>query len=82
MSQHLRELDQRSNSDVSVALLWRERDGRVLVAVRDSRNGESFELEVGEGERALDVFHHPYAYAAWHGIEPYPDDASETSCAA
>ena len=34
------------------------------VAVNDSKTGDSFSLEVHEGERALDVFHHPYAYAA------------------
>ena len=30
--------------------------------------GESFEFEV-EGANALDVFHHPYAYAASPGVE-------------
>ena len=32
-----------------------------------SRN--AFTVEVRDGERALDVFHHPYAYAALRGIE-------------
>ena len=40
------------------------RDDRALVAVSDARTGESFTIGVRDGERALDVFHHPYAYAA------------------
>jgi len=33
-------------------------------AHRDGRTGDAFSVEVRDGERALDVFHHPYAYAA------------------
>jgi hypothetical protein len=36
----------------------------VTVAVTDTKTGEAFELPVREGERALEVFHHPYANAA------------------
>jgi hypothetical protein len=36
----------------------------VSVAVHDGKTDEAFELAVGEGEGARDVFHHPYAYAA------------------
>lgn len=36
----------------------------MTVAVTDTKTGDAFELPVREGERALDVFHHPYAYAA------------------
>jgi hypothetical protein len=82
MSDNLRELDHRSNDGISVSLLWRERDDRVLVAVVDFKLGERFELEVHDGERALDVFHHPYAYAAWHSVaadkEPNPDPDFDT----
>jgi hypothetical protein len=31
--------------------------------VSDAKTGESFTIEVGAGQRALEVFHHPYAYA-------------------
>lgn len=24
------------------------------------------------GERAMEVFHHPYAFAAWHGVGTRP----------
>jgi hypothetical protein len=37
----------------------------VSVSLHDAKTGEGFEVEVGPGERALDVFHHPFAYAAF-----------------
>jgi hypothetical protein len=64
MSDSLHELDQRSHDGILVRLLWRERDNQVLVAVADDKTGDRFEIAVQPGERALDVFHHPYAYAA------------------
>jgi hypothetical protein len=69
MTEPLRELDRRSNDRIDVALLWHERDDRVVVAVTDAKTGARFEIEVHDGEQALDVFHHPYAYAAWRGID-------------
>jgi hypothetical protein len=60
-----RELDSRTTSDgIYVRLVWHPRDERVTVVVEDPQIGEAFELAVGPGQRALDVFHHPYAYAA------------------
>ena len=58
-----RELDSRVTDGIHVRLLWNEPDNRVLVSVSDHRTGEAFTLRVGQGERALDVFHHPFAYA-------------------
>jgi hypothetical protein len=63
------ELHSRMNDGIQVRMLWREQDNGVFVAVHDTRDARSFLLEVREGEHALDVFHHPYAYAAWHGID-------------
>jgi hypothetical protein len=63
-TQITRELDRRTGDGIEVQLLWCQNDGHVTVAVTDTKTGETFELPVGEGERALDVFHHPYAYAA------------------
>lgn len=60
----IRELDSRVSDGIEVRLLWREQDDRVLVAVRDGRTGDAFSVEVADDQRALDVFHHPYAYAA------------------
>lgn len=70
MALPIRELARRSNGEAQVSLLWREGDDRLFVEVVDGRQGEAFRLEVRDGERPLDVFHHPYAYAAWHGVEP------------
>jgi hypothetical protein len=56
------ELDHRVSDGIDVRLLWNRADGRVLVAVSDSRTGDEFTLEVADPARALDVFHHPYAY--------------------
>jgi hypothetical protein len=36
--------------------------------VQDWRTGEAFELSAGAHE-AMDVFHHPYAYATRGGVE-------------
>jgi hypothetical protein len=66
------ELDSRRSDGIDVRLLWSRDDGRVIVTVDDSRTGESFAIEVHEGERPLDVFHHPYAYAAHRGQPPAP----------
>ena len=60
----MRELDSRVNNGIRVRLLWCAEDDRVFVAVNDHRNGHTFSVEVPEGERALEVFRHPYAYAA------------------
>jgi hypothetical protein len=64
-----RELHSRVTDGIQVRMLWNERDGRVTVTVADDKTGDAFVVEVLAGERAMDVFHHPYAYAAWHGIE-------------
>jgi hypothetical protein len=59
-----RELDSRTSDGIHVQLLWHPLDGHVSVAVDDTKTGEAFALEVRYGQRALDVFHHPFAYAA------------------
>lgn len=59
-----RELDRRISDGIRVRLLWHSGDGQVSVAVEDSKTGEMFDVPVGDDDRALDVFHHPYAYAA------------------
>jgi hypothetical protein len=65
----IRELDSRSGDGIHVRLLWCELNGRVSVSVTDTKQREAFTLPVRDGERALDVFHHPYAFAAHHGVE-------------
>ncbi len=67
-----RELAHRTSDGLDVFLLWRHerRRDRLAVVVADTRTGGSFELEVRRGERPLEVFHHPFAFAAARGIVP------------
>jgi len=58
-----RELAQRLSAGVEVLLLWHPDADWVEVAVRDSRTGVEFQIEVPPAE-ALDAYYHPYAYAA------------------
>ena len=58
-----RELAYREADGVEVTLLWPVGDSRVVVRVTDTRADESFELSI-KGDRALDAFHHPYAFVA------------------
>ena len=60
----IRELHDRENDGVQVRLLWCQETGRLFVAVNDRKAGDAFSVEVPKGKRPLEVFHHPYAYAA------------------
>ena len=60
----MRGLHSRSADGIQVRLLWNERDDATIVAVADTKAGEDFTVEVRQDDRPLDVFHHPYAYAA------------------
>jgi hypothetical protein len=71
--QSMRELDRRHSDGIHVRLLWSEPDNRVAVAVADAKTGDAFVVEVRDGDSALDVFHHPYAYAAWHRLDTRGD---------
>ena len=57
------ELMVREGDGVRVSLIWERASSQVLVAVHDSGTDASFQFEV-DGDKALDAFHHPYAYAA------------------
>jgi hypothetical protein len=59
----IRELAARESEGISVRLLWHPRENAVTVSVEDARVGDCFQLAVAP-ERALDAFHHPFAYAA------------------
>jgi hypothetical protein len=64
-----RELAHRSGDGIDVAVLWSASTDSLTVAVLDERSGAAFELVVETGTEALDVFRHPFAHAAWRGIE-------------
>ena len=58
-----RELAHRNNDGVDIRLFWSKTENRLTVEVTDARRGERFEVEA-PADGALDVFYHPYAYAA------------------
>jgi hypothetical protein len=57
------ELLHREAGGTHVALLWSRDDARLTVSVVGAGQDDSFELDAAESS-ALDVFYHPYAYAA------------------
>ena len=63
-----RELAHRSGDGIDVTLFWNRVDDTVAVEVIDHTTELAFEVLVPR-ERALDAFHHPYAYAGSHGVE-------------
>ena len=58
-----RELAARESDGIHVALLWHPGENALTVSVEDERVGNRFQLVVAP-DRALDAFHHPFAYAA------------------
>lgn len=67
------ELSSRLASGVHVALLWRQSDNTVAVVV-NLPNGERFRVHVDTTDNPLDVFHHPYAYAAHRRVDHLPPE--------
>jgi hypothetical protein len=63
------ELAVRHQDGTSVTLFWTRGTNVLAVAVVDHRNGDSFEFVLEPDERPLDVFYHPYAYAAARGLD-------------
>ncbi len=59
-----RELNHRSNDGIDVWLLWDPGTDSVSVRVSDAKAGAAFEIPVKARHRAMDVFNHPFAYAA------------------
>ena len=57
------ELAHRSGDGLEVTLVWRKTEGRdeVAVHVADMRDAQFFEIPA-EPARALQVYHHPFAY--------------------
>jgi hypothetical protein len=67
----VRELHSRTADGIHVRLMWSARDGDVWVAVLDSKTGAEFAVDVRDRGRSLDVFQHPFAYAAHYGIDTH-----------
>ncbi|HTP18528.1 MAG TPA: hypothetical protein VMJ65_02920 [Solirubrobacteraceae bacterium] len=66
------ELQSRVSDGLHVRLLWLTPDDRLFVTVTDSKHDQQFCVEVNDRGRALDVFHHPFAYASHDGAETNP----------
>jgi len=62
-----RELAERSSNGTQVRLLWRQGTRQLWVEVREPDTDRALAIPV-QPERALDAFHHPYAYAGLHGL--------------
>jgi hypothetical protein len=62
-----RELCSRTSDGIEVALLWTPGIEQLRVAVVDLRSNRSFDLPV-QARHAMQVFHHPFAYAAACGL--------------
>jgi hypothetical protein len=62
------ELAHRETDGIAVTLLWHSETDRLTVSVRDWRTGDGFDIAAARRD-AMDVFHHPYAYAS----RPAPD---------
>lgn len=63
-----RELANRVSNGTEVTLSWGPGTGEVVVEVIDHSAEQVFEFSV-PSERALDAFHHPYAYASRQGVD-------------
>jgi hypothetical protein len=56
------ELADRHTNDVDVVLMWGQRSGQLWVLVTHRRSGRTSRINA-TSTNALDVFHHPFAYA-------------------
>jgi hypothetical protein len=66
-----RELAHRVADGLEVVLFWRQVTNELIVSVSDERTGAYYEVAAAQ-DNALDVFDHPYAYAASMGL-PYEE---------
>jgi hypothetical protein len=65
----IRELASRTSYGIEVTLLWNRRSDELTVCVTHSDTGVHFEIEA-ERVNALDIFYHPFAYAAARAADP------------
>ena len=71
-----KELALRRSGTCEVALFWSRRTHRAAVKLEDDATGMTLELPLAETDDPLDVFDHPYAYAAARGLAAEPMAAS------
>jgi hypothetical protein len=63
----IRELDRRHSDGIDVRLLWNQTADQIVVSVLDAKTGDAFTIQV-QARDALDAFRHPFAHAAFRGI--------------
>jgi hypothetical protein len=61
-TENIAELDYRECNGVTISLQWSRRSNRLSVVVEDNQGAEGFTI-TARPDNALEVFHHPYAYA-------------------
>jgi hypothetical protein len=59
----IRELAERRSGEIEVSLLWHPALDRIELCLLDLATGVSVHLDVAP-DKALDAFHHPFAYVA------------------
>jgi hypothetical protein len=62
------ELAERAGDGIVVSLMWSRADNLLRVSIANTRTGEAFELDAPP-ENALDIYYHPFAYAAYRGLD-------------
>ena len=60
----IQELDTRTVDGLHVRLLWSVVEQRAWVSVVDVKRDQTVSVPISESQSPLDVFHHPFAYAA------------------
>jgi hypothetical protein len=60
----IQELAARTCDGLHVRLLWSVVESRAWVSVIDVKRDETVSVPIHDSENPLDVFHHPFAYAA------------------
>ena len=62
-------LASRKNAGIRVTLRWAAHTNAIAVLVGDDNTSDQFELVVEPEDNPMHVYEHPYAYAAWRGID-------------
>ena len=62
-------LASRRSAGILVLLLWAADTNSATVVVHDDRTDDGFELLVDADLNPMNVYEHPYAHAAWRGID-------------
>jgi hypothetical protein len=70
-TQAFTELAQRAGDGIVVSLMWSRTDNALRVSIANTQTGEEFELDA-HPDNALDIYYHPFAYAAHRGLDYGP----------